>query len=85
MRYVTGIDEHGRAIDVRDPLGARLRQITADAGPVPDRLVPALLSLPEIFGNDLPSHPRFTEAVTDALRRLYEIGARRAVEELGAG
>ena len=31
MRYVTGIDEHGKPIDVRDPLSARLRAI-ADHG-----------------------------------------------------
>ena len=33
MRYVTGIDEKGDAIDVRDPLAARLRAIADAAGP----------------------------------------------------
>src|SRR5258707_10066078 len=34
MRYVTAIDEAGRAIDVRDPIAARLAAIAEAAGPV---------------------------------------------------
>ena len=45
MRYVTGIDEKGKAIDVRDPLAARLRDIADAAGPDAKRLAPALLAV----------------------------------------
>ena len=38
MRYVTGIDEHGRPIDVRDPLASRLKATADAAGPDPARL-----------------------------------------------
>jgi fructuronate reductase len=82
MRYVTGIDERGQTIDVRDPLAARLRQLADAAGPSAERLAPALLGVREIFGTDLPQDPRLVAAVTEALRRLYADGAKRTVAQL---
>jgi fructuronate reductase len=82
MRYVTGIDERGQPIDVRDPLAARLRQPADASGPSAERLAPALLGVQEIFGTDLSQDPRFVAAVTDALRRLYAAGAKRTVTEI---
>ena len=58
MRYVTGIDEQGKPIDVRDPLSARLRAIADQAGLVAERLAPALLDVREISA-DLAADPRF--------------------------
>jgi fructuronate reductase len=82
MRYVTGIDEKGSAIDVRDPLAARLRVLADEAGPIASRLAPALLSVREVFGGELAADPRFSAAVEAALDRLFTRGARAAVEEL---
>jgi fructuronate reductase len=79
MRYITGVDERGRPIDVRDPLAEHLKQIASEAGPRADRLAPALLAVREIFGDDLPSDARFTSAVTQALHTLYQYGSARAV------
>lgn len=81
MRYVTGIDEAGRPIDVRDPLADRLAGIARGAGPDAARLAPALLAVREIFGDDLPKDPRFAGPVTEALARLVARGAKRIVEE----
>jgi fructuronate reductase len=81
MRYVTGIDEQGRPIDVRDPLSGRLRTIADGAGLVADRLAPALLDVREIFSAELAADPRFCAAVTDALTRIIAKGARAAVSE----
>jgi fructuronate reductase len=81
MRYVLGIDEAGRTIDVRDPMSARLLDIAQAAGPDAERLAPALLQVREVFGDDLPRDPRFAAIVTEALRRLFARGARRVVEE----
>ena len=81
MRYVTGIDELGRAIDVRDPLAARLGAIVDAAGPDPARLAPALITVREIFGDDLAGDPRFVQPVARALAALYTLGARRTVAE----
>ncbi|WP_262030901.1 mannitol dehydrogenase family protein [Microvirga sp. Mcv34] len=83
MRYVTGIDEKGAAIDVRDPMAARLRELADEAGGGAERLAHALFGIREIFGDDLPSDPRFTQPVTAHLAWLYEKGARRTVAEFG--
>jgi len=82
MRYVTGIDEQGHAIDVRDPLARQLRRLADEAGPVAARLAPALLSVTSIFGTDLPADPRFTKPVETALAALFASGARATVEKL---
>jgi fructuronate reductase len=78
MRYVTGIDERGQPIDVRDPLSGRLRQIADQAGMTAERLAPALLDVREIFG-DLAADARFRDAVTKALARISANGAKAAV------
>ncbi|WP_134496414.1 mannitol dehydrogenase family protein [Microvirga pakistanensis] len=81
MRYVTGIDERGAPIDVRDPMAARLRETADRAGGSPERLATELLALREIFGDDLPGDSRFTGPVGMALARLYAQGAKRTVAE----
>ncbi|EDP65773.1 mannitol dehydrogenase [alpha proteobacterium BAL199] len=82
MRYVRGVDETGRPIDVRDPLADRLRALAENAGPVAGRLAPALLSVREVFGDDLPTSPVFVEAVISALDGLFDRGAWYCVERL---
>ena len=79
MRYVTGTDEKGKAIDVRDPLAGELRALADAAGPSPERLVQAFVGLEKIFGRDLAADPRFMTAVTERLARLLADGAKRAV------
>ncbi len=76
MRYVTGIDEQGNPIDVKDPHAARLRQIADGAGRDADRLATGLLAVQEVFGTDLPTNPAFTGPVTNHLKSLLEIGAK---------
>jgi fructuronate reductase len=85
MRYVTGSDESGAPIDVRDPMAARLREIADRAGGSAERLAGGLFEVREIFGDDLPGDPRFTGAVTAALAQLYAKGAGRTVAERVAG
>jgi fructuronate reductase len=82
MRYVTGIDEKGRPIDVRDPLAPRLKALADEAGPVTERLAPTLFSIREVFGTDLPANPRFTLRVEAALDQLFAVGARATVNRL---
>jgi len=79
MRYVTGVDERGRPIDVRDPLSARLKIIADREGLNAARLAPALARVREIFGDDLAADPRFLTTVTAALERLIRLGSRGAV------
>ena len=82
MRYVTGIDEQGQPIDVKDPHAARLRQIADAAGSDAARLATGLLALPEVFGTDLPSDPAFTGPVTAHLKSLLANGARATLASL---
>lgn len=42
MRYVIGVDERGKKIDVRDPLASRLEGVSKSSEGRPDRLVDGL-------------------------------------------
>lgn len=77
MRYVSGVDDAGNAIDVRDPLSEKIRALVETSSE--KGRVKALLALSEIFGSDLPQHAQFVDAITDAYQRIVERGARQAV------
>jgi mannitol-1-phosphate/altronate dehydrogenase len=77
MRYVSGTDDAGNAIDVRDPLADKIRQRVERSRD--DERVTALLTLSEIFGNDLPHDARFVDAVQQAWQRIVDNGAREAL------
>ncbi|MCB2099623.1 MAG: mannitol dehydrogenase family protein [Rhodobacterales bacterium] len=79
MRYVGGVDENGRPIDVRDPLADRLRALCDGAADPADR-VRALLGVREVFAEPLAA--ALEPGIITAYLRLVELGARRAVEEL---
>ncbi|MAU98413.1 MAG: mannitol dehydrogenase [Fulvimarina sp.] len=81
MRYVTGTDEAGGAIDVRDPLAARLKAIGKAAGRDPERLAAGYLGVVEVFGGELRHDPAFAGPVTRALAALFEKGAAATVRE----
>jgi fructuronate reductase len=84
MRYVTGVDERGDRIDVRDPLASRLHGISRSAGGRPDGLVDGLLGVTEIFGNDLPRHERFRAELVGHLTSLLKSGAIETVRRLNS-
>ena len=79
IRYVSGTDERGNAIDVRDPLSDKIRTIVNASSDI-DR-VPALLGLSEVFGHDLAHNRVFVEAVSQAYQRITRHGASQAVIE----
>ncbi|KKB13091.1 dioxygenase [Devosia geojensis] len=82
MRYVTGIDEKGEAIDVRDPLATRLSAIAAEAGGDPEKLFDGLVEVPEIFGRDLPENATFRQAVAGHLASLMREGSSATVRRV---
>ena len=82
MRYVTGIDEKGGTIDVRDPLRDELWRRADAAGLDAARLAPALLGMKQVFGGDLSQDARFVSAITGSLDRLIRFGARQTLEQL---
>lgn len=75
MRYVTGIDETGAAIDVRDPLAARLKALAEGAGGDPAQVALQLLGVREVFGDDLPRQEAFVAGVTTHLAELLRHGS----------
>jgi fructuronate reductase len=85
MRYVSGVDERGKPIDVRDPIADDLAAVARQAGPAAASLAPALLGVRSIFGEDLAADPRVGDAVVAALARLQAVGARRAAREAAPG
>lgn len=82
MRYVTGTDEKGAAIDVRDPLAAELKRRTEAAGRNASALVSSLTGIEAIFGTDLPGDLRFTKPVAAHLTSLFEKGAKGTAASL---
>jgi fructuronate reductase len=82
MRYVAGMDERGRPIDVRDPLAGRLAAMAAGAGGDPAALARAYLGVREVFGDDLAAAPAFSDQVARWLAALYRDGARAVVGRL---
>ena len=82
MRYVTGIDEQGNPIEVKDPLAARCRAIADGAGRDATRLASGLLEITEIFGTKLAANETFRSTVTGHLASLFERGARATVATL---
>jgi fructuronate reductase len=81
MRYASGRDEQGRAIEVADPLASRFAAISAAAGSDPAALTQGFLALGEVFGTDLPREQRFTATVTGWLDLLLTRGARATVAD----
>jgi fructuronate reductase len=71
-RYISGVDEAGAIIDVRDPLAARLRSLSETGG------VRAVLAEGVIFGTDLPRNEIFVRAVEAAYAALLKHGARHS-------
>lgn len=76
MRYVSGTDEKGAAIDVRDPLAAEFATRAQAAGRNAAALSHSLLGIEAIFGSELPREERFTKVVEKHLAALFEKGAK---------
>jgi fructuronate reductase len=81
IRYVMGIDERGNPIDVRDPLATRLHAI-ADEAKAPGQVVDRVLSLGEIFGDDLRRSETLRAALLGHLTSLLERGTLETVRTL---
>ncbi|WET42120.1 mannitol dehydrogenase family protein [Citrobacter enshiensis] len=77
MRYVSGVDDAGAPIDVRDPMSEKIRAIVENSHET--QRVAALLSLREIFAADLVQNPQFVQAIEHAWQRIAQQGAHQAI------
>tara|TARA_B110000090_G_scaffold185238_1_gene213126 strand:- start:1943 stop:3388 length:1446 start_codon:yes stop_codon:yes gene_type:complete len=80
MRYIGGVDERGATIDVRDPLADRLKNLSESADDAAGK-VDALLSVSEIFPNNLSTNPVFRNGLISALSNLTLNGAQACIAE----
>ena len=78
LRCLNGRDEQGREIELKDPMGPKLRELARAGGNDPGRL----LALREIFSEELANSPGFLRQVGGTLRAFYQKGARATLVEL---
>jgi fructuronate reductase len=78
-RYVAGVDEQGRPIDVRDPLADRLALAMQGFEDDPETALQRLLAIRDVFGDDLPREPRFVDALVASFRQLVRSGSRDTI------
>lgn len=81
IRYVSGIDESGEAIDVRDPLANQLREICDAAKGDAKQMVSDIVGVEKIFGADLKSETQFIERTVYWLESIYAKGTLATVQE----
>lgn len=82
MRYVSGVDERGNDIDVKDPLSQRLREIAVAAQNEPAAMVDGYLRVREVFGRDLPQSETFRNELVSHLQSLLERGAIKTAQSI---
>jgi fructuronate reductase len=74
IRYASGRDEQGNAIEVQDPLAPAFREIAARAGGDPGAIANGFLDLASVFG-DLTRHAEVRAAVHAHVVALFRDGA----------
>ncbi|ORT49736.1 hypothetical protein ST37_15405 [Vibrio sp. qd031] len=79
IRYVSGVNEQGQAIDVQDPLKQQLAQIWLQAGSDLEKALDGFLSLHSVFEKDLASNQTFRAELQSALETLFSKGAKESV------
>ena len=80
IRYVSGTDETGAEIDVRDPLAEKLKAL-ANGGTAAEK-VEHIVSGSGIFPAALQENAAFKADLAEKVQGLYEKGARHMVGEL---
>lgn len=80
MRYVGGSDEKGQAIEIRDPMQKQLAECVAGSEDGEAR-VRALLSIREVFGEDLAQNGDVVARLTACYNQLTTQGARATVHQ----
>lgn len=81
MCYVSGIDEQGQLIDVRDPLHAEISALMAGSELDMSRVL-ALLQLEQVFGRDLPRNEHFVTVLNHYVQQLQQHGAKACITHL---
>lgn len=83
MRYVSGADEQGNAVEIKDPLKAELAQRVAQSEDG-DARVRTLLALKTVFAEDLAQNNAFVTRLCQLYAQLCQQGARATVQQVMA-
>lgn len=81
IRYVSGVDEQGAAIEVSDPLAKELRAACDANQGNPAGMVKAIVAIQKVFGADLLGEARFVDTTTQWLERFYAKGVLASINE----
>ncbi|MDZ4260715.1 MAG: mannitol dehydrogenase family protein [Pseudomonadota bacterium] len=81
IRYVSGVDEQGSAIEVSDPLVKELRAACDANQGNPAAMVRAVVGIQKVFGADLINEARFVQTTTQWLERFYAKGVLASVQD----
>lgn len=81
MRYVGGVDDAGKSIDIKDPMAKQLAEVVAATADGEAR-VSALLAVNSVFGEQLPQNALAVEAIQQAYASLQTYGAKKSVARL---
>jgi fructuronate reductase len=81
IRYVSGVDEKGNAIEVSDPLAKELRAACDANQGNPAGMVQAVVSIEKVFGRDLINEAGFVMTTTQWLERFYAKGVLASVQD----
>ncbi len=91
MRYILGVDEFGKVIEICDPMSERFNKIAFETGLlVSNKIVSensesytrAILDLTEIFGEDLSQNSLFCTQIQKTFTRLLKNRSAQSIEEL---
>jgi mannitol 2-dehydrogenase len=72
FRYLNGLDEAGKEMPMLDPMAPKLRERAKAAG----KDVRQLLSMREVFSEELASNPTFVKEVSEIFNSFYQEGAQ---------
>ena len=81
FRYLTGKDDQGQELPIIDPMAQKLSENARSGGKDPQRL----LSMREVFSEQLANSPRFVDQVREILESFYDSGARATLAKYVQG
>jgi fructuronate reductase len=79
IRYASGRDEKGGAIEVQDPMAATFARIARESGGDAATIADGFLDLTAVFGADLVAHAPFRAAVRGHAVALFRDGSARTL------
>ncbi|MCL6270428.1 mannitol dehydrogenase family protein [Sansalvadorimonas sp. 2012CJ34-2] len=82
IQYVSGRDEQGNSIEVKDPLERLLKETAKNHNNIKDKIC-EFLKIKDIFGEDLSINKKFRNAVQMAARDIETLGIRQTIINAG--